>query len=424
MARLRDQLVNFISALRDAGVRISVAESIDAMNAVAAVGLERKRMHEALAAALIKDEADRAIFDESFNRFFASPRTSRGEHPDQRGDQVSAAAGRGRPGDDPAPRDDAPPRKPEQPRDSESARANDRVEKSSPSDAKPSGKATAAHRDDAEGKDAESNSAETRVREDQRAADAREESSTPGIEAARVARIRAIERRPFDNFSDLNYDEAREALAPLIRRFRIRLGRRLRLAKTGRIDFRRTIRAAMQRGGAMLDLNFRSRRPRHVDLVILADISGSVRYAAQLMLELMAGARGCFRRVSSFVYVDHLAEADFEQGHLVMTPALDLYARSDFGRVLGELWQRRTGLLTRSTIVVIMGDGRNNRLPARADVVREIARTCRAVVWLNPEDPARWGTGDSAIKQYAREVKMLVPSRNLRELQVALSAIA
>ena len=78
MARLRDQLVNFIASLRDAGVRISVAESLDAMNAVAAVGLERARMHEALAAALIKDEADRAIFDESFNRFFASPRADRG----------------------------------------------------------------------------------------------------------------------------------------------------------------------------------------------------------------------------------------------------------------------------------------------------------------------------------------------------------
>ena len=424
MARLRDQLVNFIASLRDAGVRISVAESIDAMNAVAAVGLERGRMHEALAAALIKDEADRATFDETFDRFFKATRTNRGEHPDQRGDQVSAAAGRGRPGENPIslPRDDAPLRKPDQPRDG--AQSNDRAEKTSPSEAKPSRKTKTAHRDDAEGKDAERKSDETRGREEERGADSREESRTPGIDAARVARLRAIERRPFDNFSDLDYDEARDALAPLIRRFRIRLGRRLRLAKTGRIDFRRTIRAAMQRGGAMIDLNFRARRPRHVDLVILADISGSVRYAAQLMLELMAGARGCFRRVSSFVYVDHLAEADFEQGHLVMTPALDLYARSDFGRVLGELWNRRTGLLTRSTIVVIMGDGRNNRLPARADVIREIARTCRAVVWLNPEDPARWGTGDSAIKQYAREVKLLVPSRNLRELQVALAAIA
>jgi uncharacterized protein with von Willebrand factor type A (vWA) domain len=406
MPRLRDQLVSFIAALRDAGVRISVAESIDAMNAVAAVGLERAQMQEALAAALIKDEADRAVFDESFNRFFASARAERGEHPDQRGAQVSAGAGRGTPSEIP------PTRK------SEESRPANREDKST------SPRSDTRREEAKDGKEAQRPSDQSRAEEQPGQAEARDESRAPGIDAARVARLRAIERRPFDLYSDLDYDDAREALAPLIRRFRIRLGRRLRLARAGRIDFRRTIRAAMQRGGALLDLNFRARRPRHVDLVILADISGSVRYAAQLMLELMAGARGCFRRVSSFVYVDHLAEAGFEQGHLVMTPALDLYARSDFGRVLGELWDRRAGLLTRSTLAVIMGDARNNRLPARADLIREIARSCRGVVWLNPEDPARWGAGDSAIKQYAREVRAVAPARNLRQLQLALAAIA
>src|SRR5579863_1841161 len=414
MPALRDQLVSFIAALRSAGVRISVAESIDAMNAVAAAGIERTRMHEALAAALIKDEADRPTFDESFSRFFASPARVRGEHPDNRGAQVSAASGRGRPGENPPQLDDQPPRKPDQPREGSARELDD----SSPRRQFQSEKKSLS----SDRKDSEADRKRGDRERDE--SESRSESAASQIDAARVARIRAIERMPFEKFSDLDYDEARDALAPLIRRFRIRLGRRLRLAKTGRIDFRRTIRAAMQRGGALIDLNFRARRPRHVDLVILADISGSVRYAAQLMLELIAGAHGCFRRVSSFVYVDHLAEADFEQGHLVMTPPLDLYARSDFGRVLGELWNRRSGLLTRSTIVVIMGDARNNRLPARADLVREIARLCRAVVWLNPEDPARWGTGDSAIKQYAREVTALAPSRNLRELQVALTAIA
>src|SRR5258708_39147187 len=112
MAALREQLVRFIAALRSAGVRISVAESIDAMNAVAAAGIERARMHEALAGALIKDEADRAIFDESFSRFFAVPTRERGEHPEQPGAALSAASGRGRPGENPMPRDDAPPKKP------------------------------------------------------------------------------------------------------------------------------------------------------------------------------------------------------------------------------------------------------------------------------------------------------------------------
>ena len=422
MTALREQLVRFIAALRSAGIRISVAESIDAMNAVAAAGLERARMHEALAASLIKDEADREIFDESFSRFFAAPARVRGEHPDHRGAQVSAASGRGRPGENPAPRDNASPRKSDPPR---AGAGSGRDDSSIPREEQSQKKARSAHKKGAPAEgygQGEAEQSSDLKKRDQ--AGTRTESAAPGIDAARVARIRTIERTPFENFSDLDYEEARDALAPLIRRFRIRLGRRLRLARTGRIDFRRTIRAGLQRGGALVDLNFRARRPRHVDLVILADISGSVRYAAQLMLELIAGARECFRRVSSFVYVDHLAEADFEQGHLVMTPAVDLYARSDFGRVLGELWTRRAGLLTRATIVVIMGDGRNNRLPARADLVREIARSCRGVVWLNPEDPARWGTGDSAIKQYAREVNALVPSRNLRELQAALVRVA
>src|SRR6266478_6150942 len=125
MTALREHLVRFIAALRSAGVRISVAESIDAMNAVAAAGLERARMHEALAAALIKDEADREIFDESFSRFFAAPARIRGEHPDQRGAQVSAASGRGRPGENPAPHDDAPPRKSEEPREAAGSRHDD-----------------------------------------------------------------------------------------------------------------------------------------------------------------------------------------------------------------------------------------------------------------------------------------------------------
>src|SRR5258708_29768226 len=97
------------------------------------------------------------------------------------------------------------------------------------------------------------------------------------------------------------------------------------------------------------------------------------------MLDLIAGARECFRRVSSFVYVDHLAEADFEQGHMVMTPALDLYARSDFGRVLGELWARRAALLTRATLLLVNRDRRHKRLPPRADLIPEIAPNSRGV---------------------------------------------
>src|SRR5216683_8002175 len=203
MTELREQLVRFIAALRSAGVRISVAESIDAMNAVAAAGIERARMHEALAAALIKDEADRAIFDESFSRFFAAPARVRSEHPDQRGAQVSAASGRGRPGENPAPRDDAPPRKSDEPRDGAGSHQDD---SSSTREERSEKKLPSARRKNAEpGWDSEqAEAAQSGDQQKRDQASTRAESTAPGIDATRIARIRSIERTPFENFSDLD----------------------------------------------------------------------------------------------------------------------------------------------------------------------------------------------------------------------------
>jgi uncharacterized protein len=415
MTTLRDELLRFVIQLRGAGVRVSIAETLDAMNAIAAAGLERAPMREALAATLIKDEDDRHVFDALFAVFFASARNPTDDGRRNPGTEESIAPGSGR-------------------IESESIRSVRKDKKPAPSAIS---KKSAPHEESESQSEAESegppdgaSAREDSNGEEDRAETASEESGEPGDEheaafaSGQDARRRKIERTAFENYSDLEFDEARDALAPIARRFRVRLGRRLRMAKGGRLDFRRTIRASIQRGGALSDLRFRARRPRHIDLVILADISGSVHYSSTLMLELIAGAANFFRRVRSFVFIDRLAEAEFEQKHLVMTPPLDLYARSDFGRVLGELWDRRGELLNRATVMVIMGDGRNNRRPARADLLREMGRLCRTVIWLIPEERERWGTGDSAIFQYAREVSALVPSRNLHELEGALVKVA
>ena len=74
---MREALLGFIARLREAGVRISVAESIDAAHAMAAAGLERVRLREALAATLVKDEADRPAFDREFDLYFRAGHQSR-----------------------------------------------------------------------------------------------------------------------------------------------------------------------------------------------------------------------------------------------------------------------------------------------------------------------------------------------------------
>jgi uncharacterized protein with von Willebrand factor type A (vWA) domain len=407
---LKDLLLNFIADLRGAGVRISVAESLDAMNAVATAGLMRVRMREALRAALIKDEADSAIFDAAFARYFSSARDVTIRR--SQGARIGMAGGGGR--------NQSPPlQPPDQPTVSQESAAG-----STHADRKTSAVASAQRHGDKpgaaeEGAQRDGSNAERGEDDAQRTnADVASAGDTTGAN-----HLREIERLPFARYSDFEYEQARDTLAILKRRLRMRLGRRLHRARKGRLDFRRTLRAAIQRGGALRDLRFRARHPRHIDLLILADVSGSVKYASTLMLELVAGAGECFRHVRSFVYIDRMAEAEFSRGHMTMTPPLDLYARSDFGRVLIEVWEMRAAILTRETVVLIIGDARNNRRAPRADLLREIARRCRHTIWLNPEPVERWNSGDSVIDRYAREVDELIPCGCLHTLERALELL-
>ncbi|HSQ00471.1 MAG TPA: hypothetical protein VL049_24890, partial [Candidatus Dormibacteraeota bacterium] len=70
---MKNQLLGFFDALRQAGLTPSVGETLDATAAVRVAGIERPVLREALAAALIKDHAQRAAFDDVFDRYFALP---------------------------------------------------------------------------------------------------------------------------------------------------------------------------------------------------------------------------------------------------------------------------------------------------------------------------------------------------------------
>ena len=193
-------------------------------------------------------------------------------------------------------------------------------------------------------------------------------------------------------------EAAKELVEDLARRLRGRLSRRYKRRKRGRLDFRRTIRASIAHGGVPLDLLLRGRRPGKPDLVALCDLSGSVAVVSDFLLALLAPAAEYFRQVRTFAYVDRVCEVSFEQGYVVPHTALDLYAWSDFGKVLQQFWHEYgEHLLTHNTLVLVLGDARNNRRPPRPDLLARMRDRARKLVWLNPEPRERWNTGDSVI---------------------------
>jgi len=368
---MKARLLDFIDQLREAGVRASVAESLDAMAAAAALGVEREALRAGLAAALIKDQADRPTFDALFDRFFAIPGQARGRRERSRPVAAGIGGGHGEPA--------AASHRPEQPREpgisgkSEGERKRPR-----------------ARRDDAA--------------------------------AERISRRRELLSLPFEAMDARAADEAQELVEEISRRFRRRLSRRWQRAPAGRLDFRRTIRASLGSGGVPIDPKFRARRPGKLDLVALCDLSHSTATAAEFFLALLAPATAFFRRVLLLGYVDRAVEISFERGHVIPHQPLDLAARSDFGQVLRQLWARCEPMLGRNTVMLILGDARNNRRPPRADILARIHARVRRTLWLNPEPRTRWNTGDSVLASYAKHCDHLLAACSLRELERALQA--
>jgi len=97
-------------------------------------------------------------------------------------------------------------------------------------------------------------------------------------------------------------------------------------------------------------------------------------------------------------------------------PELNPDAPSDYGRVFHQLLRSPARPGGRDTVLVILGDGRNNRLDPMGWALDEIAGRCGATLWLVPEPREQWGSGDSALADYLPHADLAVEARDLAGL--------
>ncbi len=75
------------------------------------------------------------------------------------------------------------------------------------------------------------------------------------------------------------------------------------------------------------------------------------------------------------------------------------------------------------TTLIVLGDGRNNFNDPALDTFGRLARRVRRVIWLNPEYPAQWGSGDSDMLDYAPLCSAVYQTRSLSQLAEAVDRI-
>ena len=220
----------------------------------------------------------------------------------------------------------------------------------------------------------------------------------------------------------------RKAIQPLARKLAVRLARKRRHRRRGPLDFRSTIRHSLSYGGVPAEPKFRHPRPAKPEIVVVADISGSVAAFARFTLQFVYAMSSQFSRVRSFVFIDGVDEVTrFFEGvddvgqavHRVNTEAdvVWLDGHSDYGHAFEKFWTRWGTEITPKSSVIVLGDARNNYHAAKAWVLAELAKRARHVYWLNPEPRSYWDTGDSIVAEYAVHCDGVFECRNLRQLE-------
>jgi len=238
--------------------------------------------------------------------------------------------------------------------------------------------------------------------------------------------VRALADKPLTRLSDAEIAGLRREVRRLALKLRARVSLRPKLRKRGRLDLRRTLRRSLAAGGVPFVLEHRERERRKPRLVVLCDISDSVRNVSRFMLQFVYTLQELFDRVYSFAFVAEIGElSDLFRRHdldraidlAYSGAAVNVFANSDYGAVLSRFSQRHMDRVTPRTTVLVIGDGRNNYRAANAAILGDIRRRAKQLLWLNPEAPAAWGFGDSAMREYQPHCDRVVVVYNLESLR-------
>jgi uncharacterized protein len=220
-------------------------------------------------------------------------------------------------------------------------------------------------------------------------------------------RMSDLMQRPFQSLSQTEAAELHNEVRRLAAHLRSRASLRHRRGKTGVLDPKATIRTNLRYGGVPVEIKHRKRhlKPK---LVLICDVSTSMRPVVQFLLQLVYELQDQVARARSFAYIDDVSEITSAFTEMRPEKAIQVvlddmppgYYNTDLGFALNHFCKEFLDSVDGRTTVIVVGDGRNNYNPPRLDAFETIKRRARRMLWFNPESPMVWGTGDSDMRKY------------------------
>jgi uncharacterized protein with von Willebrand factor type A (vWA) domain len=247
-----------------------------------------------------------------------------------------------------------------------------------------------------------------------------------------VERLERLINRPLSGLDEFELQQMRKAVDILARKLRNKINLREKQLKRGKLDVKATLRRNMQHGGVPFELKLKHKRMEKAELMVLCDISSSVARVSQFMLQFVYTIQDCLAKVRSFVFVDDLGEVteffrdeDIQKGirRALSEADISYNARSDFGEVFQSFCGQYLQDVGYRTYILVIGDARNNYNDPATGALEKIRDRAKGIIWLNPETKPFWDTGDSVMGEYLPYLKEARVCRTLKDLEDTVSSL-
>jgi len=454
---MRENLHRFFRAARGAGVRLSPAESIDAMRAVAKVGInDRAILRDTFLLTLAKTQDEKKSLGDCFDLFFDQPEPEappEDSNKDDEKDSEGSEAAAGAPGEASGSDEQA-----EglgqlaqmllaQDRNEISAAIANAASAASLSDIRYftqrgifSGRildrmGIERLRDDLDTLQATNPGLAERLQNalDGLRGTVRETVAQAlmlyGREEAENLRNEILRNAPLARIEPRQIEQMRHLIRQIARRLRERYSKPRKRQRRGHLDVRRTIRRNAAWGGVPFLTAWKRRHRDRPKIVAICDVSGSVAKVSDFFLLLIHSLHEVVDDVRSFAFSGHLIEVsdilERKSPEEAMAEIMSKagFGSSDYGNSFADFENDFMNSLTPRTTVIVLGDARSNNLDPRADILRRIAERSKRVVWLNPEGRMAWGWGDSEMPRYSTFCTVVRQCATAQQLERAVSDI-
>lgn len=205
--------------------------------------------------------------------------------------------------------------------------------------------------------------------------------------------------------------------------------RRRLTRKRGQLDVRKTIAANAAFDGALFHTRWKATRVERPKIMVICDVSGSVSRVARFLLLFLYSLQDVIPKVRSYVFASDMIEVTTLLQQEEIESALEKIMQrwgglsTDYGQALMNFQEQALTHIDQKTTIIMLGDARNNQGDGRPDIWQKVYRQSKRVLWLNPEQRNSWDTGDSIMAQYSPWCSSVEPCRSLNDIEGIFSRI-